>query len=98
MESTWREILKTWLAAPQGAFSGVRYRPAEHPLLDTQLCELELKVRTRNCLINEDFRSVREILEHTPAQLLARHNFGRYCLNDLVRALEGLEAKEPKPS
>ena len=52
-------------------------------LLDTNVEELELSVRSANCLKNAGIRSLRELVQRTEKEMLETKNFGRKSLNEI---------------
>jgi DNA-directed RNA polymerase subunit alpha len=52
-------------------------------LLDTNVEELELSVRSANCLKNAGIRSLRELVQKTEKDMLETKNFGRKSLNEI---------------
>jgi DNA-directed RNA polymerase subunit alpha len=56
--------------------------------LDLSLAEIELPVRTVNCLEEEGIFTVRDLLRRTPQQLLNINNFGKKTLEVIYEALE----------
>jgi DNA-directed RNA polymerase subunit alpha len=56
-------------------------------LLDTNVEELELSVRSANCLKNAGIRSLRELVQRTEKDMLETKNFGRKSLNEIKEIL-----------
>jgi DNA-directed RNA polymerase subunit alpha len=56
-------------------------------LLDTNVEELELSVRSANCLKNAGIRSLRELVQKTEREMLETKNFGRKSLNEIKEIL-----------
>ena len=56
-------------------------------LLDTNVEELELSVRSANCLKNAGIRSLRELVQKTEKEMLETKNFGRKSLNEIKEIL-----------
>jgi DNA-directed RNA polymerase subunit alpha len=52
--------------------------------------ELELSVRSYNCLKNANIRNIGELVQKTEAEMLKTRNFGRKSLNEIKEILEGL--------
>ena len=52
--------------------------------------ELELSVRSYNCLKNADIRTIGELVQKTEAEMLKTKNFGRKSLNEIKEILSGL--------
>ena len=55
--------------------------------LDKSVEELELSVRSYNCLKNANIRSIRELVLKTEAEMLKTKNFGRKSLNEIKEIL-----------
>jgi DNA-directed RNA polymerase subunit alpha len=71
--------------------------PAEQPRLaivseslDKSVDELELSVRSYNCLKNANIRTIRELVQKTEAEMLKTKNFGRKSLNEIKEILTGM--------
>jgi DNA-directed RNA polymerase subunit alpha len=58
--------------------------------LDKSIDELELSVRSYNCLINSDIKTVKELIQKTEAEILKTRNFGRKSLNEIKEVLGSL--------
>jgi DNA-directed RNA polymerase subunit alpha len=56
--------------------------------LDRSVDELELSVRSYNCLKNADIRTIRDLVQRTEREMLATKNFGKKSLNEIVDLLE----------
>jgi DNA-directed RNA polymerase subunit alpha len=56
--------------------------------LDKSVEELELSVRSYNCLKNANIRTIRELVEKTEAEMLRTKNFGRKSLNEIREILQ----------
>ncbi len=52
--------------------------------------ELELSVRSANCLQNADIRYIGELVQRSEAEMLKTKNFGRKSLNELKKILDEL--------
>jgi len=59
-------------------------------LRDKSVDELELTVRSYNCLKNAKIRTLGDLVEKTEAELLRSRNFGRKSLSELKEVLAGL--------
>jgi DNA-directed RNA polymerase subunit alpha len=68
------------LAADQGS------RPLNENL-DKSVEELELSVRSYNCLKNANIRTIRELVQKTEGEMLKTKNFGRKSLNEIKEIL-----------
>jgi DNA-directed RNA polymerase subunit alpha len=67
-----------------GAASGSEMPQSElDALLDTNVEELELSVRSANCLKNAGIRTLRELVQKTEKDMLETKNFGRKSLNEI---------------
>src|SRR4029077_758738 len=60
---------------------------ASHQNLDQSVEELELSVRSYNCLKNANIRTIRELVLKTEAEMLKTKNFGRKSLNEIKEIL-----------
>jgi DNA-directed RNA polymerase subunit alpha len=58
--------------------------------LDKSVEELELSVRSHNCLKNVNIRTIRELVQKTEAEMLKTKNFGRKSLNEIKDILQGM--------
>ena len=66
----------------------------EHGLkkkLDMPITEIELSVRSTNCLRNANINAISELVSMTEAELLKQRNFGKKSLNEIKAVLKGLE-------
>jgi len=52
--------------------------------------ELELSVRSANCLQNANIRYIGELVQRTEAEMLKTKNFGRKSLNEIKETLASL--------
>jgi DNA-directed RNA polymerase subunit alpha len=71
--------------------------PAEAPStainnehLDKSVEELELSVRSYNCLKNANIRTIRELVQKTEPEMLKTKNFGRKSLNEIKEILASM--------
>jgi DNA-directed RNA polymerase subunit alpha len=67
--------------------------PGVRPLnenLDKSVEELELSVRSYNCLKNANIRTIRELVQKTEGEMLKTKNFGRKSLNEIKEILSGM--------
>ena len=55
--------------------------------LDKSVEELELSVRSYNCLRNANIRTIRELVEKSEPEMLRTKNFGRKSLNEIKEIL-----------
>ena len=73
-------------------------------LLDTNVEELELSVRSANCLKNAGIRTLRELVQKTEKDMLETKNFGRKSLNEIKEILHtmglslGMRVDQAAPS
>ncbi len=57
-------------------------------LLDRTVDELELSVRSHNCLKNANIRTIGELVQKTESEILKTKNFGRKSLNEIKEILQ----------
>ena len=55
--------------------------------LDRSVEELELSVRSYNCLKNANIQNLRELVQKTESEMLKTKNFGRKSLNEIKEIL-----------
>lgn len=78
-------------------------KPEYYQYLDKKIDELELSVRSANCLKNANIRYIGELVQKTESEMLKTKNFGRKSLNELKKVLEkmglsfGMEIPDWKP-
>ena len=71
--------------------------------LDKSVEELELSVRSYNCLKNANIRTIRELVQKTEPEMLRTKNFGRKSLNEIKEILQtmglglGRRLDQPQP-
>jgi DNA-directed RNA polymerase subunit alpha len=71
--------------------------------LDKSVEELELSVRSYNCLKNANIRTIRELVQKTEPEMLKTKNFGRKSLNEIKDILTsmglslGMRLDQPAP-
>ena len=76
--------------------SEVTEEPAEratgqlNEVLNRSVEELELSVRSYNCLKNANIQSIGDLVQKTEAEMLRTKNFGRKSLNEIKEILGGL--------
>ena len=56
--------------------------------LDKSVEELELSVRSYNCLKNANIRTIRELVQRSEGEMLKTKNFGRKSLNEIKEILQ----------
>jgi DNA-directed RNA polymerase subunit alpha len=74
------EVLTGQIARPT-QLNDILFRPVE---------ELELSVRSANCLQNADIKYIGELVQRSEGDMLKTKNFGRKSLNELKEILAGL--------
>lgn len=65
----------------------IRAEPAFNENLFRSVDELELSVRSANCLKNADIRYIGELVQRTEQEMLKTKNFGRKSLNEIKEIL-----------
>ena len=65
-------------------------RAASNENLDKSVEELELSVRSYNCLKNANIRTIRELVQKSEGEMLKTKNFGRKSLNEIKEILAGM--------
>ncbi len=63
--------------------------------LDKSVEELELSVRSYNCLKNANIRTLRELVQKTEGEMLKTKNFGRKSLNE-IKDILGDDGPQPR--
>jgi len=58
--------------------------------LDKSVEELELSVRSYNCLKNANIRTIRELVQKSETDMLKTKNFGRKSLNEIKEILQSM--------
>ena len=68
-----------------------------NPVLLRSIKDLELTIRSYNCLRGDNIEFVGELVQHTEADLFKIPNFGKRCLTDVKEGLAryGLTLKQP---
>jgi DNA-directed RNA polymerase subunit alpha len=72
--------------------------------LNRSIEELELSVRSYNCLKNAEIRTIRDLVQKSEAEMLKTKNFGRKSLNEIKEILAemglslGMKLEEPVPA
>jgi len=64
-------------------------------VLETRVEELDFSVRTFNCLRREGIGTVGELIQKTPAELLAIRNFGKKSLTEVQEKLQSMGLSLP---
>ncbi len=62
-----------------------------NPNLFKSVDELELSVRSANCLQNANIRYIGELVQRSEAEMLRTKNFGRKSLNEIKQVLESMD-------
>jgi DNA-directed RNA polymerase subunit alpha len=67
-------------------------RPAgqANEVLNRSVEELELSVRSYNCLKNANIQTIGDLVQRSEAEMLRTKNFGRKSLNEIKEILSGL--------
>ena len=73
-------------AREAGAEDGLEF----NPLLLKKVDELELSVRSANCLKNDNIVYIGDLIQKTEAEMLRTPNFGRKSLNEIKEVLSGM--------
>ena len=84
-------IFTTFEEEPEG--EGVVIDEAKQRLQDNlnrSVDELELSVRSANCLKHSDIRNIYELVIKSEAEMLKTKNFGRKSLNEIKEILDGM--------
>ena len=58
--------------------------------LDRSVDELELSVRSYNCLKNSDIKTIRDLVQKSESEMLKTKNFGRKSLNEIKDILNSM--------
>jgi DNA-directed RNA polymerase subunit alpha len=58
--------------------------------LNKSVDEMELSVRSYNCLKNANIRTIGELVQKSEAEMLKTKNFGRKSLNEIKEILAGM--------
>ena len=66
-------------------------KPMFNEYLFKTVDELELSVRSANCLKNADIKYIGEMVQKTEQEMLMTKNFGRKSLNEIKEILRGME-------
>ncbi len=69
---------------------GEQGQPVTNEHLDKSVEELELSVRSYNCLKNANIRTIRDLVLKTEPEMLRTKNFGRKSLNEIKEILESM--------
>ncbi|MBF0156522.1 MAG: DNA-directed RNA polymerase subunit alpha [Magnetococcales bacterium] len=66
-------------------------KPKWNPNLFRKVDELELSVRSANCLKNDDIVYIGDLVQKTEAEMLKTPNFGRKSLNEIKEVLDEMD-------
>ena len=69
---------------------GENGQPVTNEHLEKSVEELELSVRSYNCLKNANIRTIRELVQKTEPEMLRTKNFGRKSLNEIREILHAM--------
>ncbi len=58
--------------------------------LDRPVSELELSVRSYNCLKNANIKTIRDLVQRSEGEMLKTKNFGRKSLNEIKELLTSM--------
>jgi len=87
VEEDYEEVL----SAEQGDFE---HHSNDEPVFNSNLLksveELELSVRSYNCLKNANIKSIADLVQKTEQEMLRTKNFGRKSLNEIKEILHGM--------
>ncbi len=73
------------------AYQNIERAPLpRNDLLDRSVDELELSVRSYNCLKNANIRTIRDLVQRSEREMLATKNFGKKSLNEIKDILHGM--------
>jgi DNA-directed RNA polymerase subunit alpha len=65
--------------------------PTDYYLDRLVMYDLDLSIRSTNALKNLGITTLRELISHTPSQLLKSPSLGRKSLNEIIEVLSELE-------
>jgi DNA-directed RNA polymerase subunit alpha len=74
----------------EGVAASEQVTSSSNENLDKSVEELELSVRSYNCLKNANIRTLRELVSKSEAEMLKTKNFGRKSLNEIKEILQGM--------
>jgi len=75
---------------PEAVSAPVEEATPLNPNLFKSVDELELSVRSANCLQNANIRYIGELVQRTEAEMLKTKNFGRKSLNEIKEVLQSM--------
>jgi len=76
--------------APEAAETAEERHPSLNENLFRSVAELELSVRSANCLQNAGIKYIGELVQKTEAEMLKTKNFGRKSLNEIKEILRDM--------
>ncbi|MBF0095895.1 MAG: DNA-directed RNA polymerase subunit alpha [Magnetococcales bacterium] len=76
---------------PMGDVQEESSQPKWNPNLFRKVDELELSVRSANCLKNDEIVYIGDLVQKTEAEMLKTPNFGRKSLNEIKEVLEEMD-------
>src|SRR5213595_2363601 len=75
----------------EAVYTGIERPPLpRNDLLDRSVDELELSVRSYNCLKNAGIKTIRDLVQRSEREMLATKNFGKKSLNEIKEILNGM--------
>ncbi|MFB3779065.1 MAG: DNA-directed RNA polymerase subunit alpha [Bryobacteraceae bacterium] len=77
-------------AAEPSELAGEGLEPQLNEVLNRSVEELELSVRSYNCLKNANIQTIGDLVQKSEAEMLRTKNFGRKSLNEIKELLAGL--------
>jgi DNA-directed RNA polymerase subunit alpha len=73
------------------AYANIERPPLpRNDLLDRSVDELELSVRSYNCLKNANIKTIRDLVQKSEREMLSTKNFGKKSLNEIKDILHGM--------
>src|SRR5438093_7704892 len=69
---------------------GERREAPQNEALYRPVDDLELSVRSQNCLQNADIKYIGELVQKTEQEMLKTKNFGQKSLNEIKEILRGM--------
>jgi len=93
------EIKKASYVKPRVTVAYERAEESSASLLLTPIDDLELSVRSRNCLSYARIKTIGKLIMHTEKELLKYRNFGKKSLDEIQEVLlqRGLMLRKAKP-
>jgi DNA-directed RNA polymerase subunit alpha len=85
------EVEDDFMSFEQG---GASHETDEEPIFNSNLLksveELELSVRSYNCLKNANIKTIADLVQKTEQEMLRTKNFGRKSLNEIKEILHNM--------